>query len=82
MSDHRELSRSVAGLKVFLTGAASGEQGTGAIRGQPFQAFDVASLVEIALGVEVGDRERQQAGGEDGFQFLWSHCCRHPVALG
>ncbi|MNP32820.1 hypothetical protein D3C76_1260240 [compost metagenome] len=65
-----------------LTGAASGEQGAGAVRGQPFQALDVASRVEVALGVEVGDRERQQAVGEDGFEFLWSHCCWHPVALG
>ncbi|MNO43099.1 hypothetical protein D3C76_333120 [compost metagenome] len=57
-----------------LTGTAGGEQGTGAVGGQPFQAFDVAGAMEIALGIEIGDREGQQAAGEDGFQFLWIHC--------
>ncbi|MCY1179474.1 hypothetical protein D9M73_198780 [compost metagenome] len=57
-----------------LTGAAGGEQGAGAVGGEPFQALDVAGAVEVALGVEVGDREGQQAAGEDGFQFLWIHC--------
>jgi hypothetical protein len=44
-----------------LTGAAGGER-RGAVWGQPFQTLDVARAVEIALGVEIGDRERQQAG--------------------
>ena len=56
-----------------LTCAACGEQGAGAIRGQPFQALDVTRLVEITLGVEIGHRERQQTVGEDGLQFLWIH---------
>ncbi|WP_349573571.1 hypothetical protein, partial [Azotobacter salinestris] len=29
--------------------------------------------VEVAGGIEVGDREGQQPGGEDGLEFLWSH---------
>ncbi|MNO99935.1 hypothetical protein D3C76_917180 [compost metagenome] len=65
-----------------FTGTASGEQRAGAVGGQPLKALDVASRVEVALGIEVGDRERQQAVGEDGFEFLWIHCCWHPVALG
>ena len=56
-----------------LTGTASSEQSRGAVRGQPFKALDVARLVEITLGVEIGHRERQQTVGKDGLQFLWIH---------
>src|SRR5574343_1278807 len=50
-----------------------GKEGGGAIRCQPFQALDVALPVEVTVGVEVGQRERQQAVGHDGFEFLGIH---------
>jgi len=56
-----------------LTRAACGEQCGGAVRGQPFKTLDIARLVEVTLGVEIGHRERQQTVGEDGLQFLWIH---------
>ena len=56
-----------------FTGATGCEQGRGAVRGQPLEALDVAVAIEIALGSEIGDRERQQARREDGLQFLWIH---------
>ncbi|MNP01421.1 hypothetical protein D3C76_932350 [compost metagenome] len=56
-----------------LTGTACGEQSRGAVWGQPFKTLDVTSAIEIALGIEIGDRERQQTGREDGLQFLWIH---------
>ncbi len=40
-----------------LARTPGGEQRTRAVWGQPFQAFDVASLIEIALRSEVGDRK-------------------------
>ncbi|MNI38162.1 hypothetical protein D3C73_922930 [compost metagenome] len=56
-----------------LTGAACGEQSRGAVWGQPFQTLDVTRAVEVALCIEIGNRERQQTGREDGLQFLWIH---------
>ena len=56
-----------------LAGTTGGKQGCGAIRGQPFQALDVAFPVEVTVGIEVGQRERQQAVGHDGFEFLGIH---------
>jgi len=56
-----------------LTGAAGGEQGSSAVRGQPLQTLDVARRVEITLRIEIGHGERQQTVGEDGLQFLWIH---------
>lgn len=56
-----------------LTCTAGSEQSACAIRGQPLEAFDVARAMEIALSIEIGNRERQQTGREDGLQFLWIH---------
>ncbi len=56
-----------------LTGTAGGEQRRRAVGCQPLQALDVTSAMEVALGIEIGNRERQQSGGEDGLQFLWIH---------
>ena len=56
-----------------LTGAARGEQRRGTVWGQPLETLDVARTIEVALSVEIGDRERQQTGREDGLQFLWIH---------
>lgn len=50
-----------------FTGTTGGEQRGGAVRGQPLQAADITCRVEFTGSVEVGQRERQEAGGEDGF---------------
>jgi hypothetical protein len=41
------------------------------------QTFNVGRLAEVAFGVEVGDRERQQAGREDFFRSFG--CIQSPV---
>ncbi len=64
----------LGGQRKELAGAAGSEECRCAIRRQPFQPLDVPGAVEVALRVEIGDRERQQARREDGFQFLWIHC--------
>jgi hypothetical protein len=63
----------VAGEREELAGAAGGEQRGGAIRGQPFQPFGIAAGVEVALGVEIRQRKRQQSVGHDRFEFLGGH---------
>ncbi|MND99276.1 hypothetical protein D3C80_916580 [compost metagenome] len=74
------VDRSLDDFRIFagrqreeLTGAACGEQSRGAVWGQPFQALDVTRAIEVALSIEIGNRERQQTGREDGLQFLWIH---------
>jgi hypothetical protein len=56
-----------------LTRAARGEERGGAVRSQPLQALGVARGVEIAVGLEVGDREGEQSGGEDLLEFEGGH---------
>ena len=56
-----------------LASTAGSEQSGSTVRCQPLEAADVASLVEITGSIEVGHRERQQTGGEDGLKFLWIH---------
>ncbi len=40
-----------------LAGATGSEQRRGTVGAEPFQALDVAGAIEVALRVEVGDRE-------------------------
>jgi len=40
-----------------LAGTAGSEQRRGTVGTEPFQALDVAGAIEVALRVEVGDRE-------------------------
>ncbi len=63
--DHRRILVSSQGEE--FTGTASGKQRGGAVRGQPLEAAYVALRIEFALGIEIGQREGQQTGGEDGF---------------
>ncbi|MOA19600.1 hypothetical protein D3C78_1399950 [compost metagenome] len=74
------VDRSLDDFRIFagrqreeLTGAARGEQRRGAVWGQPFETLDITRAIEVALSIEIGDRERQQTGREDGLQFLWIH---------
>ena len=41
----------------FPAGTAGSEQRRGTVGAEPFQALDVAGAIEVALRVEVGDRE-------------------------
>ena len=47
------------GQEKKLGGAASGKQRTGAVGRESLQALGIGGWREVALGVEVGDRERQ-----------------------
>ena len=62
-----------AGQREELARAAGGEQRAGAIGGEPLEARRVGASVEVALRVEIGDGERQQAGGDDLFEVLGRH---------
>ena len=62
-----------AGQREILTRTTSRKQRARAVRGQPFQALDIGLGTEFALLVKVRDREGQQAGAHDGFEFLWGH---------
>ncbi len=57
-----------------LAGATGGEQGGGAVGGQPFQALYIGLGAEVALRVEVGHGEGKQAFRDDLLEFLW---CGH-----
>ncbi|SPA41445.1 exported protein of unknown function [Cupriavidus taiwanensis] len=61
-----------------LAGAAGREQRGGAVGGQPFQARGVGLGREVALGVEVGDGEGQQAFGDDLLEFVRCEHCGNP----
>ena len=63
----------VAGQRKKLTGAAGGEQGGCAIRCQPFQTLDIGLRPEVTLRIEIGERERQKAGADDGLEIVWMH---------
>jgi len=63
----------VAGQREELARAAGREQRARAVGSQPFEALLVALLVEVAVAVEVGQREREQAGAHDGLEFLRVH---------
>ena len=56
-----------------LTRAARGEERGGAVGREPLQALGVAGGVEVAVGLEVGDREGEQSGGEDLLEFEGGH---------
>ncbi len=60
----------VSGEREELARAARGEQRGGAVGGQPLQALGVGPGVEVAVGVEVGQREGQQSGGHDLLEVL------------
>ncbi|MCY1516773.1 hypothetical protein D9M68_514230 [compost metagenome] len=53
--------------------ATGREQRGSAIGSQPLQAPGIALGIEVAGGIEVGNREGQQARGKDELEFLWSH---------
>ncbi|MNY26560.1 hypothetical protein D3C86_1604170 [compost metagenome] len=61
-----------------LARAAGCEQGRGAVRGQPFQAFDIGRWAEIALFVKVGHGERKQAVRNNLLEFLRCSHVAHP----
>ena len=56
-----------------FTGAAGGEERGGAVGSQPLQSLRVARGVEVAVSLEVGDREGEQSGGEDLLEFEGGH---------
>ena len=56
-----------------LTRTARGEERGGAVGREPPQALGVAGGVEVAVGLEVGDREGEQSGGEDLLEFEGGH---------
>lgn len=62
-----------------LAGAAGGEQGGGAVGREPFQAPGIRAGVEIALRVEVGHGEGEQAFRNDGLEFLRRGHGRYPL---
>ena len=62
-----------------LVPSRGNEQRAGAVGREPFEALDVALLVEVAVGIEVGQREREQAGAHDVFEFLRVHRRKRPV---
>ena len=53
-----------------LSGAAGGEQTRGLVLTEPGDVVAVGRLVELQVGGEVGDRERQQTGAEALGDFL------------
>ncbi len=62
-----------SGERKELAGAACHKQGTRTVGSQPFKPFRVGARAEIALRIEIGNRERQQAGGKYLFEFLRIH---------
>jgi hypothetical protein len=58
--------------KVFARAAGSKQRGR-AKRSEPLEARGVAGWVEIALGVEVGDREGKQAVRQGLLEFQGMH---------
>ena len=63
----------VAGEREKFARAASGKKRGRAVRGQPFEALDVAARAKIALLVKVGDGKGQKAGADDGCEVLGVH---------
>ena len=53
-----------------------GEERARSVGREPLQPPRVAFGPEVARGVEVGDRERQQPGRESRLQLLWVHVSR------
>ena len=52
---------------------AGGEERGGSVGSEPLQALGVAGGGEVAVRLEVGDREGEQSGGEDLLEFEGGH---------
>ena len=80
---HEAVARINRGLdngRVFLrlegeefTRAPCGEERGRAVGREPLQSLGVARGVEVTVGLEVGDREGEQSGGEDLLEFEGGH---------
>ena len=74
------VDRGLDDVRIFLglqgeefTRAARGEERGGSVRSEPLQALGVAGGVEVAVRLEVGDREGEQSGREDLLEFEGGH---------